>query len=77
LPYAQSKTLLFFGKSFNGAVFVRHGGDHDYYRNLATGIAEAVLRHREIKERLARKIIKLWNYIAPFLFLRQSGCLET
>jgi predicted RNA binding protein YcfA (HicA-like mRNA interferase family) len=42
----------------NGAVFVRHGGDHDYYRNLATGIAEAVPRHREIKEQLARKIIK-------------------
>jgi predicted RNA binding protein YcfA (HicA-like mRNA interferase family) len=42
----------------NGAVFVRHGGDHDYYRNHATGISEAVPRHREIKEQLARKIIK-------------------
>ena len=42
----------------NGAVFVRHGSDHDWYKNLGTGKAEAVPRHREIKEQLARKIIK-------------------
>ncbi|MCL2600884.1 MAG: type II toxin-antitoxin system HicA family toxin [Treponema sp.] len=42
----------------NGAVFVRNGGSHDWYKNLDTGVAEAVPRHREIKEHLARKIIK-------------------
>ncbi|MDR2897670.1 MAG: type II toxin-antitoxin system HicA family toxin [Spirochaetaceae bacterium] len=42
----------------NGAVFIRHGGEHDWYKNLNTGIAEAVPRHREIKELLAKKIIR-------------------
>jgi len=42
----------------NGAVFVRHGSDHDWYKNPSTGIAEAVPRHRDIKEPLAKKIIK-------------------
>ncbi|WP_010262111.1 type II toxin-antitoxin system HicA family toxin [Treponema primitia] len=42
----------------NGAVFIRHGSSHDWYRNLKTGISEAVPRHREIKEYLAQKIIK-------------------
>ena len=42
----------------NGAVFIRHGGNHDWYKNKATGIAEAIPRHREIKELLAKKIIK-------------------
>ena len=42
----------------NGARFVRHGGEHDWYKNPGTGIAEAVPRHREIKELLAKKIIK-------------------
>ena len=42
----------------NGAVFVRHGGNHDWYKNPKTGVAEAIPRHREIKEALAKKIIK-------------------
>jgi len=42
----------------NGAVFIRHGSDHDWYKNQNTGIAEAVPRHKEIKEPLAQKIIK-------------------
>jgi len=42
----------------NGAVFVRHGGNHDWYKNPITGVAESVPRHREIKEALAKKIIK-------------------
>lgn len=41
-----------------GCVLVRHGGNHDWYRNPATNIAAAVPRHREVNERLARKIIK-------------------
>jgi predicted RNA binding protein YcfA (HicA-like mRNA interferase family) len=42
----------------NGALFVRHGSNHDWYINPKTKISEAVPRHREIKEQLARKIIK-------------------
>ena len=42
----------------NGAAFVRHGSDHDWYKNQLTGIAESVPRHREIKNVLAKKIIK-------------------
>ena len=42
----------------NGAVFIRHGSDHDWYKNPDTGIAESVPRHRDIKEPLAKKIIK-------------------
>jgi len=42
----------------SGAVFIRHGSNHDWYKNLETGISEAVPRHREIKELLAKKIIK-------------------
>ena len=42
----------------NGSVFVRHGSDHDWYKNLSNGIAEAIPRHKEIKELLAKKIIK-------------------
>ena len=42
----------------NGAQFIRHGSDHDWYKNHETGISEAVPRHRDIKELLAKKIIK-------------------
>ena len=42
-----------------GCVLVRHGGKHDWYRNPVTGVAQPVPRHREIKERLARHIIRL------------------
>lgn len=43
----------------SGCVLVRHGGKHDWYRNLATGVSQPVPRHREIKEPLARRIIRL------------------
>jgi mRNA interferase HicA len=42
-----------------GCEFVRHGGKHDWYRNPATGVAQPVPRHREIKERLAKRIIRM------------------
>jgi mRNA interferase HicA len=35
-----------------GCVLVRHGGKHDWCRNLATGVSQPVPRHREIKEPL-------------------------
>lgn len=42
-----------------GCVLVRHGGKHDWYRNPVTGVSQPVPRHREIKDRLARHIIKM------------------
>jgi len=41
-----------------GVIFIRHGGKHDWYRNPSTGVSQPVPRHREINERLAKKIIK-------------------
>jgi len=41
-----------------GCVLVRHGGKHDWYRNPVTGTSQPVPQHREIKEGLARHIIK-------------------
>jgi len=41
-----------------GCELVRHGGKHDWYRNPNTGVSQAVPRHREIKEPLARRIIR-------------------
>ncbi|WP_254964033.1 type II toxin-antitoxin system HicA family toxin [Cyanobium sp. Aljojuca 7A6] len=40
-------------------VLVRHGGKHDWYRNPVTGVSQPVPWHREIKEPLARRIIRL------------------
>ena len=42
----------------DGAVFIRHGSDHDWYKNPETGVFEAIPRHREIDKNLARKIIR-------------------
>jgi predicted RNA binding protein YcfA (HicA-like mRNA interferase family) len=42
----------------NGAEFVRHGADHDVYRQPKTGKQDAVPRHNEIKEYVAKSIIK-------------------
>ena len=41
-----------------GCILVRHGAKHDWYRNPATGIYQPLPRHREIKENLAKHIIK-------------------
>ena len=43
----------------SGCVLVRHGGRHDWYRNPVTGVSQPVPRHREIKEPLARRIIRM------------------
>ena len=42
-----------------GFVFERHGGRHDIYKR--GNDEEQVPRHSEIKEPLARKIIKKWG----------------
>jgi predicted RNA binding protein YcfA (HicA-like mRNA interferase family) len=41
-----------------GAVFIRHGGKHDWYQNPETKISQPVPRHNEIKEHLARAVIR-------------------
>ena len=42
-----------------GCEFVRHDGKYDWYRNPRTGVAQPVPRHREIKDALARRILRL------------------
>jgi len=41
-----------------GAVFVRHGGKHDWYHNPQTKVWQPVPRHTEVNEHLARSIIR-------------------
>jgi predicted RNA binding protein YcfA (HicA-like mRNA interferase family) len=41
-----------------GAVFIRHGGRHDWYQNSETKMAQPVARHTEINEFVAKSIIK-------------------
>ena len=48
-----------------GCVLSRHGGNHDVYRNVITGVSEPVPRHREIPERLANHIIKRLSAPTP------------
>ena len=42
-----------------GCVLIRHGGKHDWYQNPVTRMSQPVPRHREIKENLARYIIRV------------------
>ena len=42
-----------------GCVLLRHGGRHDWYQNTNTKVSQPVPRHREIKEYLAKHIIKM------------------
>ena len=42
-----------------GCVFVRHGGNHDLYKNPKSGKKQPIPRHNEIDEHLAMHIIKI------------------
>ena len=42
-----------------GCVFIRHGSRHDWYQNPVTKVSQPVPRHREIKESLAKHILKM------------------
>jgi predicted RNA binding protein YcfA (HicA-like mRNA interferase family) len=42
-----------------GCIFIRHGGNHDWYQNPITKISQPIPRHREINENLAKHIIKM------------------
>ncbi len=48
-----------------GCTFIRHGGKHDWYRNVDTGMCQPVPRHVEINEHLARRIIRLLSPKQP------------
>jgi mRNA interferase HicA len=41
-----------------GAILVRHGGKHDWYQNPKTKVCQLVPPHSEIKEYLARHILR-------------------
>ncbi|CAN5640673.1 hypothetical protein BH18ACI1_BH18ACI1_03030 [soil metagenome] len=41
-----------------GCIFVRHGGNHDWYSNPRSKISQPISRHNEINENLAKSIIK-------------------
>lgn len=42
-----------------GCVLVRQKGKHDIYENPATGERQPIPRHREVKEHLAKHILKM------------------
>ena len=42
-----------------GCNLIRHGGKHDWYQNPLTKVSQPVPRHNEIKEYLAKHIIKM------------------
>lgn len=42
-----------------GCVFIRHGAKHDWYQNPNTRVSQPVPRHREIKDHLAKHILKM------------------
>lgn len=48
-----------------GCILVRHGGRHDWYRNPSTGAMQPVPRHREIKENLAKHVLKMLTERPP------------
>jgi len=42
-----------------GCVLIRHGGRHDWYQNPRTKVSQPIPRHKEIKDILAKHIIKI------------------
>lgn len=48
-----------------GCVLIRHGGNHDWYRNSKTGFSQPIPRHREINELLARHILRKLAPVDP------------
>jgi mRNA interferase HicA len=42
-----------------GCLLIRHGANHDWYQNPRTKVCQPVGRHREIRDQLAKHIIKM------------------
>ena len=53
-----------------GCVIIRHGGKHDWYHNPFTKVSQPIPRHREIRENLARHILKM---LGDFGFPLKAG----
>ena len=49
----------------HGCLFLREGGSHSIWRNPQTGRKEAVPRHNEIKQHLARSICRNLSVPVP------------
>jgi mRNA interferase HicA len=43
----------------NGCILIRHGKRHDWYQNPVTKMSQPIPRHTEIKETLAKHILKM------------------
>jgi predicted RNA binding protein YcfA (HicA-like mRNA interferase family) len=54
----MKRTELIRQLTARGAILTRHGSNHDIYVQPKNGNTEPVPRHSEIKEFMARKIIK-------------------
>jgi predicted RNA binding protein YcfA (HicA-like mRNA interferase family) len=54
----MKRDLLIKTVTSGGAAFVRHGGKHDWYKNIQTGVQQPIPRHNDINEMLAKSIIK-------------------
>lgn len=53
----KRKDLIKMIKS-KGCIFMRHGGNHDWYMNPQTGKSQPIPRHNEIEDGLSKRIIK-------------------
>jgi len=42
-----------------GCIFIRHGARHDWYQNPRTKVSQPIPRHSEVKDSLAKHIIKM------------------
>ncbi|MCX5895676.1 MAG: type II toxin-antitoxin system HicA family toxin [Proteobacteria bacterium] len=42
-----------------GCILIRHGARHDWYQNPFAKIAQPIPRHSEIKDSLAKHILKM------------------
>ncbi len=42
-----------------GCVFIRHGSRHDWYQNPETKISQPIPRHNDIKDLLAKHILRM------------------
>lgn len=43
----------------DGCILIRHGARHDWYQNPKTKVSQPIPHHREIKEPLAKHILKM------------------
>jgi predicted RNA binding protein YcfA (HicA-like mRNA interferase family) len=58
----------------NGCVFVRHGGNHDWYKNPHSEKSQPIPRHTEIEDSLARRMMSLYiKWVPPAWFQIKMG----